>query len=70
MFGEGNWSEWLLLAVAGGWALRLSYKLGLETGREDAIAQFKEDPRSALQQIDAERAAEGRFRRWARGRNR
>ena len=67
MLGEGNSSEWLLLAIVVGVALRVAYKFGLETGREETSARFKEDPQLTLQQIHAERSAEGRFRRWARG---
>ena len=68
MFDITGWTNWLLLAVVGGWALRLAYKFGLETGREETAARFMEDPQRALRQIEVERAAEGRFRRWARGR--
>lgn len=68
MFGEGNASEWLLLAIGVGVALRVTYKFGLETGREETAARFRDDPQLTLEQIQAERSAEGRFRRWARGR--
>ncbi|UXC90520.1 hypothetical protein EGM87_16025 [Sphingobium sp. RSMS] len=62
-------SEWLLLAVLVLWALRLAYKFGRETGRDEMAALVREDPQFALRSVEAERAAEGRFRRWARGRN-
>lgn len=69
MFESWEASEWLLLAVLVLWAVRLAYKFGRETGRDEMAALVREDPQLALRAIEAERAAESRLRRWARGRN-
>ena len=69
MFESWEASEWLLLAVLVLWAVRLAYKFGRETGRDEMAALVRKDPQLALRSIEAERAAEGRFRRWARGRD-
>lgn len=69
MFESWEASEWLLPAVLVLWALRLAYKFGRETGRDEMAALVRKDPQLALQSVEAERAAEGRFRRWARGRD-
>lgn len=63
-------SEWLALVLFVGWALRLAYKFGRETGRDETLEQFMRDPKQAAKDAEAGRAAEGRFRRWARGRGR
>ena len=69
MFESWEASEWLLLAVLVLWSWRLAYKFGRETGRDEMAALVREDPQLALRTIEAERAAEGRLRKWARGRN-
>ena len=68
MFDSWSGADWLLVAVAVGWALRLSYKFGLETGKDELIDRLRRNPQQTLSQIEAERSAEGRFRRRARGR--
>lgn len=67
--GVWNWPDWLLACVLSLWALRVSYRFGVETGKDDAVERFRADPDQALRNFEAERAAEGPFRRWARGRH-
>ena len=69
MFESWEASEWLLLAVLVLWALRLAYKFGRETGRDEIAELVRQNPQHAIQAIEAQRAAEGRFRKWARGRD-
>ena len=66
---EWGLSEWLAIVLLVAWALRLSYKFGRETGKDEVVEQFRRDPERTLRDIEVERARESRFRRWARGRD-
>lgn len=68
MFDGWSWQDAVLAAVMFIWSLRLAYKFGRETGRDEVAELVRKDPDGALRQIEAGRAAEGRFRKWARGR--
>lgn len=68
MFDSWSWQEWLIAAVAVGWSLRLAYKFGLETGKDELADLIRRDPQGGLARIEAAQATEGRFRKWARGR--